>query len=130
MRKEYNMNKWAVLIIVIISLALFSTVVLAENAVYDQALTPTAPMPEPTAPPPVCQVDPTVPCFTPPAPYQTPEGYPAPVETPEPESYLGGYPSPEDTPEPKSYPGSGSNQQGEQSLATSLWAWILDLFTE
>ena len=112
---------------------------LVEGQEPDAAIDPTA-----TAPLPTCS-DAGVDCFTPtptrdghwinPEPwptysYPTPEGYPAPYPTPEPEGYPEAYP--DDYHKAPSIPfeeTSKKNSVPEPSLGNSIWAWILDLFT-
>jgi len=131
------MNKLMLLLIVVVSLIILLPVLLLEGAACspgDANCQVVAPYITPTAPLPTCQIDTTVPCHAPeptappsehwinPEPWPTYESpYPAPPES---------YPAPAPYPEPPaSYPEPQQNQPEQQTLANSIWAWVLDLFT-
>ena len=120
------MNKLVLLLILIASLVILLPVLLIEGAACGEGekcgIWPTR---TPVPPTPPAQVTPTPnEHWIDPEPWPV-DPYPAPEDTPD--SYPAPYPEPENT--PAAYPQPKKPQPEAPSLATSLWAWVLDLFT-
>lgn len=127
---------------VLVASTIIILVLLLVSAIFD--LAEGAAEPTPTAPRPLCSEGGRLwrGCFTPvplltPTPnehwinpipwptysYPTPEAYPAPLPSPTPEAYPEVYSAP--VKEKKHFVA----ESGPTTLADSIWAWVLDLFT-